>query len=184
MCASVARITPTHDTKPPTVTTVLQKFPNPGEGDLDDIKKLLLDEFSDVFDTSNGLRPMLCKPMKIALKSDVEPYCLSAPRMVPLALRDSAKAELDKLVNLGIIKISTTPSEWCHPLVVVPKKSPGQARICMDFSRLNRFVVRPHHPILTPAEAMARIPHDSTICLLYTSPSPRDRQKSRMPSSA
>ena len=25
---------------------------------------------------------------------------------------------------------------------------------------------------------------DGTICLLYTSPSPRDRQKSRMPSSA
>ena len=25
---------------------------------------------------------------------------------------------------------------------------------------------------------------DSEICLLYTSPSPRDRQKSRMPSSA
>ena len=26
--------------------------------------------------------------------------------------------------------------------------------------------------------------HDLYICLLYTSPSPRDRQKSRMPSSA
>ena len=26
--------------------------------------------------------------------------------------------------------------------------------------------------------------HDIYICLLYTSPSPRDRQKSRMPSSA
>ena len=26
--------------------------------------------------------------------------------------------------------------------------------------------------------------HNNTICLLYTSPSPRDRQKSRMPSSA
>ena len=26
--------------------------------------------------------------------------------------------------------------------------------------------------------------HDDLICLLYTSPSPRDRQKSRMPSSA
>src|SRR5665213_4173029 len=26
--------------------------------------------------------------------------------------------------------------------------------------------------------------HDREICLLYTSPSPRDRQKSRMPSSA
>ena len=27
-------------------------------------------------------------------------------------------------------------------------------------------------------------PYDLTSCLLYTSPSPRDRQKSRMPSSA
>ena len=27
-------------------------------------------------------------------------------------------------------------------------------------------------------------PHGLTVCLLYTSPSPRDRQKSRMPSSA
>ena len=26
--------------------------------------------------------------------------------------------------------------------------------------------------------------HEATACLLYTSPSPRDRQKSRMPSSA
>ena len=29
-----------------------------------------------------------------------------------------------------------------------------------------------------------RGPHESYCCLLYTSPSPRDRQKSRMPSSA
>ena len=28
------------------------------------------------------------------------------------------------------------------------------------------------------------VPHRDTACLLYTSPSPRDRQKSRMPSSA
>ena len=28
------------------------------------------------------------------------------------------------------------------------------------------------------------VPHDPNTCLLYTSPSPRDRQKSRMPSSA
>ena len=34
-----------------------------------------------------------------------------------------------------------------------------------------------------PAEVMDRIAR-SWICLLYTSPSPRDRQKSRMPSSA
>ena len=33
------------------------------------------------------------------------------------------------------------------------------------------------------AEAVPQLPYHS-ICLLYTSPSPRDRQKSRMPSSA
>ena len=35
-------------------------------------------------------------------------------------------------------------------------------------------------PIRAPYMQLAKIPH----CLLYTSPSPRDRQKSRMPSSA
>eukprot|EP00828_Plagiopyla_frontata_P004517 TRINITY_DN11651_c0_g1_i2.p3 TRINITY_DN11651_c0_g1~~TRINITY_DN11651_c0_g1_i2.p3 ORF type:complete len:132 (-),score=23.52 TRINITY_DN11651_c0_g1_i2:34-429(-) len=33
-------------------------------------------------------------------------------------------------------------------------------------------------------EQIARQQKEPTICLLYTSPSPRDRQKSRMPSSA
>ena len=36
-----------------------------------------------------------------------------------------------------------------------------------------------------PVEEMLKIDQDRVyICLLYTSPSPRDRQKSRMPSSA
>ena len=33
-------------------------------------------------------------------------------------------------------------------------------------------------------EALSRIENGTYTCLLYTSPSPRDRQKSRMPSSA
>ena len=39
---------------------------------------------------------------------------------------------------------------------------------------------------VTPKEMMENKQWDTTIdtCLLYTSPSPRDRQKSRMPSSA
>ena len=38
------------------------------------------------------------------------------------------------------------------------------------------YVVAPHHPLANAPEPIS--------CLLYTSPSPRDRQKSRMPSSA
>ena len=33
-------------------------------------------------------------------------------------------------------------------------------------------------------DTLAKIKASGSVCLLYTSPSPRDRQKSRMPSSA
>ena len=39
-------------------------------------------------------------------------------------------------------------------------------------------------PVGTVAAAAGKGPHRVWACLLYTSPSPRDRQKSRMPSSA
>ena len=35
-----------------------------------------------------------------------------------------------------------------------------------------------------PLEFVAKLSNKTDTCLLYTSPSPRDRQKSRMPSSA
>ena len=39
-------------------------------------------------------------------------------------------------------------------------------------------------PLIKGASVEAEIMDHSRACLLYTSPSPRDRQKSRMPSSA
>ena len=44
-----------------------------------------------------------------------------------------------------------------------------------------------HHPLIPPTELNELVLEgmgNDQICLLYTSPSPRDRQKSRMPSSA
>ena len=49
-----------------------------------------------------------------------------------------------------------------------------------DDTRLSRVVVDLLGPV--PAEGDCWVRAD--VCLLYTSPSPRDRQKSRMPSSA
>ena len=43
---------------------------------------------------------------------------------------------------------------------------------------------RPRRAALAAAAPSASAPASSAPCLLYTSPSPRDRQKSRMPSSA
>ena len=54
-----------------------------------------------------------------------------------------------------------------------------------DKYKPNQFVVHPHHGA---AKVIRKVNKNVEVfvegCLLYTSPSPRDRQKSRMPSSA
>ena len=77
-------------------------------------------------------------------------------------------------------------SELCESLDAIP----GGAAVVLDLADLvlaDRDVVR----LLREFEARERIVLRNCpayiriwICLLYTSPSPRDRQKSRMPSSA
>ena len=57
------------------------------------------------------------------------------------------------------------------------------------FDTVNRFYVAQEHSEIMARLTSERAPwhavrHMYEICLLYTSPSPRDRQKSRMPSSA
>ena len=59
-----------------------------------------------------------------------------------------------------------------------------------DFTRMYRRAKTKTSPLLVTYCARNRLGHNrigitaSKRCLLYTSPSPRDRQKSRMPSSA
>ena len=52
--------------------------------------------------------------------------------------------------------------------------------------RINQFAdaTNDHQFIHVDPEMAKATPWGSTICLLYTSPSPRDRVRSRMPSSA
>ena len=58
-----------------------------------------------------------------------------------------------------------------------PPFDPATAGTYRGFGLLNQFLVQ------SPGARRSAHP-DASICLLYTSPSPRDRQKSRMPSSA
>ena len=72
-------------------------------------------------------------------------------------------------------------------------ESPGSDLSRLDAAcREHGFFLLSHHGLEAPIEAMwaesrAFFAESSDVkraCLLYTSPSPRDRQKSRMPSSA
>ena len=60
----------------------------------------------------------------------------------PFAFREKLKAELDLLLSQRIIVPVMEPTEWCAPIVVTPKKDSERIRLCVDLSRLNRYVRR------------------------------------------
>ena len=73
-----------------------------------------------------------------------------------------AYAYRDKLMNLLIvmlvnnyITLVTTPTKWCAPIVVVPKKESDDIPFCADFSKLNKYV--PRYPLPTPHEGITDI---------------------------
>ena len=83
---------------------------------------------------------------KICLKPDATPRAISTPRSVALPLLQAVEEELNKMVKSGVITAVEDASDWCAPMVVVPKPS-GKIRICVDLTHLNRGVKREFHPI-------------------------------------
>ena len=67
------------------------------------------------------------------------------------------KEQLDTLTAQGIIAPVTALSQWCSPIVVVPKKSSDEVRLCVDFTQLNKFIVREGYQSPTPHECVASI---------------------------
>ena len=64
-------------------------------------------------------------------------------------------------------------TEWCAPIVVALKKNSDQICMCVDLSKLNRFVCWERSPSITPAEVVA----DMTIEQVITPHAQRERGK-------
>lgn len=86
-------------------------------------------------------------PYDIKIDQNITPT-IAAPRKVPLSLQIPLKNKLDELVNKGILKKVTEPTDWVSSLVIV-KKPNGSLRICMDPSDLNKAIQRSHYPLPT-----------------------------------
>ena len=84
----------------------------------------------------------------IHLKQDATPFALHTPCNVPLPMRPKVKAELERMVSLGVISKVNEPTEWCAGIVAVPKPD-GSVRICVDLKPLNASVLREVHPLPT-----------------------------------
>ena len=83
-------------------------------------------EYPDLF---HGLGKME-GPCKSALNDDAQPFAINVPRRVALPLMDKTKKELRRMEDAGVIVRVEQPTDWCAPMVVVPKKY--DVRICVD----------------------------------------------------
>jgi hypothetical protein len=102
------------------------------------LKGKLIDAYADVFSMSE-LKPMKGGPMSIYLRYGAVPQALPVPRRLPVACRDDVEEQLAKQERQGVIARVNHPTEWVHPLVVVPKPRGGW-RICVDLRELNKYV--------------------------------------------
>ena len=102
-----------------------------------------------------GEMPLL---YKINLEPDSQPYAVQFPRGVSVPLMPKVKRELDRLesLDLEVIKKITVPTDWCAPMVVVPKSN-DQVKICVDFTRLNQAVKRERHILPTVDHVLAQM---------------------------
>ncbi|CAB4027684.1 Retrovirus-related Pol poly from transposon, partial [Paramuricea clavata] len=86
---------------------------------------------------------------------------VSTPRRIPFPLLPLVEAELKRMKDEGIIEEVTEPTEWCAPIVPVPKKN-GQVRICVDMKKLNEAVKRERY-VLPSLDDIAPSLHGSEV---------------------
>lgn len=102
----------------------------------------VLDRFPDVFNGDIGVLP---GSVRLTLKPNAEPI-LRPPKRLPIELRDSAKLELDKLVNAGVLAPVDQPTDWVNQMAIATKKD-GSLRICIDPRSLNLALKKEHYPL-------------------------------------
>ena len=73
------------------------------------------------------------------LKAGAELMCLTTARRVPFPVIDAVNAELSNMVESGVIRSVTEPTDWYAAIVPVIKKT-GAVRICVDLKQLNTAV--------------------------------------------
>ena len=90
----------------------------------------LVDQNQDVFSSEPGhtnlvQHHIITEPGK---KVKLRPY------RIPEARREAVRTEVKTMLEVGVIEESN--SEWCSPIVLVPKPD-GTIRFCNDFRKLN-----------------------------------------------
>ena len=107
----------------------------------------------------------------IHLPPDAKPYCRSTPNQVPHYWKGATKSLLDEFVKRELIKERPigTPTPWCFPMVITPKKSNSlepKLRMTIDFQNLNSQCQRELHHVESPFKLASQVPKDTYKTIL------------------
>ena len=116
-------------------------------------------QYPEIF---KGLGKVKGDPITIKLKDDTTPYRLTAPRHIPIPLYDAVHQEIQQMEKLGVIKKIDEPTEWCHPIVIVPKPN-GSIRLCIDLTKLNQGIQRELYQLESVDETIAKIGNECIV---------------------
>ena len=93
---------------------------------------------------------------EIKLTPSHKPFNQTTPRHVPIPLFPKVKEELARMEAMGVIEKGDAPTEWCSPIVVVPKSN-GKVWICGDFIQLNKAILCENHPMPTTEQTLGKL---------------------------
>ena len=101
----------------------------------------------------------------ISLKDDAKPFALTVPRKVPLPLLSQTKKEIDRMLELGVIRPVQEATDWCAPIVIVPKPN-RKVRLCVDLTQLNLSVKREIHPLPSVDHILGKLGNSKVVSKL------------------
>jgi len=105
------------------------------------------------------------EPYKIELRENAKPYAVSCPRRISIPLRAKTKEKLDQMEADQLIRRIDKATEWCAPIVVLPK-SDGDIRFCVDYTQLNPYVIRPRLQLPAVDECLADVGNNTVFSVL------------------
>ena len=108
----------------------------------------LISRYPEVFADTVGT---LAGEAHLSVDFSISPVILPA-RSLPISLRPKVKAELKRLLKLGVISQVDEPTSWVSQMVVVEKKKSDQVRPCIYPRPLNKALQREHYHLPTIEE--------------------------------
>ena len=104
---------------------------------------------------------------EMKLNENSKPFALTVPRKVPLPRLSKTKQEIDRMLKIGVIRIVNEPTDWCAPMVVLPKQN-GQMRICVDFTKLIANIKREVHQLPSVEFTLGKLENSKIFSKLDT----------------